>query len=106
MQSQEQTLDSVNKKEKEEENPRGESPLKTKTCVKSDLKIIIEELEKKPKKKATKKITKRKTKSKCLSSTRAYKLLDQETKEKKSRSTTDNVNCKFTLLTNFFVYNI
>ncbi|KAM1837462.1 hypothetical protein ACFX14_019265 [Malus domestica] len=30
MQSQEQTLDSVNEKEKEEENPRGESPLKTK----------------------------------------------------------------------------
>ncbi|KAM2122427.1 hypothetical protein EV1_019039 [Malus domestica] len=66
MQSQEQTLDSVNEKEKEEENPRGESPLKTKTCVKSDLKTIIEELEKKPKKKATKKITKRKTKVNAL----------------------------------------
>ena len=87
MQSQEQTLDPVNEKEKDEDNPKGESPLKIKveatqvqaakveetkgelppkTCVKSYLKAIIEELEKKPKKKATKKITKEETKINAL----------------------------------------
>ncbi|CAN6556696.1 unnamed protein product [Malus baccata var. baccata] len=89
MQSQEQTLDPVNEKENEEDNPKDESTLKIKVeaaqvqatkgelppkaCLKSNLKA---------KKKETMKMTKGDTKSKCPSSTWAYKLLDQEIKEK------------------------
>ncbi|KAM1918213.1 hypothetical protein ACFX13_037715 [Malus domestica] len=85
----EQTLDPVNEKEKEEDNNKDESTLKIKVeatqvqatkgelppkaCLKSNLKA---------KKKETMKMTKGDTKSKCPSSTWAYKLLDQEIKEK------------------------